>query len=61
MAFTETQETILEQIIEAYQNGKRLSDLPEVSGKNPYNLYCEVLDEDGESQKGSTRLAPALH
>ena len=44
MAFTETQETILEQIIEAYQNGKRLSDLPEVSGKNPYNLYCEVLD-----------------
>ena len=53
MAFTETQETILEQIIEAYQNGKRLSDLPEVSGKNPYNLYCEVLDEDGESKKAA--------
>lgn len=53
MAFTSEQETILEQIIEAFQNGKRLSDLPNVTGTNPYNLYCEVLDEDGESKKAA--------
>lgn len=53
MALTSEQETILEQIIEAFQNGKRLSDLPNVSGTNPYKLYCEVLDEDGESKKAA--------
>ena len=53
MALTSEQETILEQIIEAFQNGKRLSDLPNVTGTNPYNLYCEVLDEDGESKKAA--------
>lgn len=53
MALTSEQESILEQIIEAFQNGKRLSDLPDVSGTNPYNLYCEVLDEDGESKKAA--------
>ena len=53
MAFTTSQEEILEKIIEAYQNGKRLSDLPDVKGTNPYNLFCEVLDEDGESKKAA--------
>ena len=47
MALTAAQEAILEQIIEAFQNGKRLSDLPDVKGTNPYNLLVEVLDEDG--------------
>lgn len=50
---TAEQEAILEQIIDAFQNGKRLIDLPEVSGTNPYNLFCEVLDEDGESKKAA--------
>lgn len=49
---TAAQEAILEQIIEAFQNGKRLSDLPNVSGTNPFNLICEVL-EDGESKKAA--------
>ena len=49
---TAEQEAILEQIIEAFQNGKRLSDLPDVSGTNPFNLICEVL-EDGESKKAA--------
>ena len=53
MAITSDKEAILEQIIEAFQNGKRLSDLPNVTGTNPYNLYCEVLDEDGESKKAA--------
>jgi len=52
MAFTDAQEEVLEQIIEAYENGKRLSDLPEVSGTNPYDLYVEVL-ENGESKKAA--------
>jgi hypothetical protein len=50
---TTAQEEILEKIIEAYQNGKRLSDLPDVQGTNPYNLLVEVLDEDGESKKAA--------
>lgn len=61
MALSEAQEAILEQIIEAFQNGKRLSDLPEVKGTNPYNLFCEVLDEDGESKKAAlASLLPYL-
>lgn len=50
---TSAQEEVLVQIIEAFQNGKRLSDLPNVSGTNPYNLLVEVLDEDGESKKAA--------
>lgn len=53
MAFTPEQEEQLKQIISAFENGKRLSDLPNVSGTNPYKLYCEVLDEDGESKKAA--------
>lgn len=49
---TAEQEAILEQIIEAFQNGKRLSDLPDVSETNPFNLICEVL-ENGESKKAA--------
>ena len=49
---TAAQEAILEQIIEAFQTGKRLSDLPDVSGTNPFHLICEVL-EDGESKKAA--------
>lgn len=53
MALTTAQENALIQIIEAFQNGKRLSDLPDVKGTNPYNLFVEVLDEDGESKKAA--------
>lgn len=52
IVMTAEQEAILEQIIEAFQNGKRLSDLPDVSETNPFNLICEVL-EDGESKKAA--------
>lgn len=61
MAFTPAQEAVLEQIIEAFQNGKRLSDLPDVKGTNPYKLIVEVLDEDGESKKAAlATLLPYL-
>lgn len=53
MALTTTQENAVKQIIEAFQNGKRLSDLPDVKGTNPYTLFVEVLDEDGESKKAA--------
>ena len=54
MALTSSEEDVLKQIIDA--NGKRLSDLPTVNGTNPYNLFCEVLDEDGESKKPLSHL-----
>lgn len=41
------------QIITAFQNGKRLNELPEVDATNPFNLITEVLDEDGESKQAS--------
>lgn len=53
MAFTPEQESVLEQVIEAFENGKRLSDLPTAQGTNPYNMMVEVLDEDGESKKAA--------
>lgn len=53
MEFTQEQQNVLEHIIEAFQNGKRLSDLPHVSGTNPFNLIVEVLDEDGESKQAA--------
>lgn len=53
MALTTDQETIIAQMIEAYQNGKRIQDLPEVSGTNPFNFFTHVLDEDGESKKAA--------
>ena len=61
MALTEQQEKVLVEIIEAYGNGKRLSDLPDVKGTNPMALLCEVLDEDGESKKAAVAsLLPYL-
>lgn len=53
MALTAQQEETIVKIIEAFQNGKRLSDLPDVKSTNPYNLLVEVLDEDGESKKAA--------
>ena len=50
MALSTDEESKVREIIEAFTNGKRLSDLPDVSGNNPFNLLCEVL-EDGESKK----------
>lgn len=47
---TSAQEAVLEQIIEAFQNGKRLVDLPDATGSNPFNLLVEV-SENGESKK----------
>ena len=58
MAFSAEQEAMLLQIIEAYENGKRLNELPYVSGTNPFKMIVEVLDEDGESKQA--KLASLL-
>lgn len=52
MALTAEQESKVQEIIEAFENGKRLSDLPDASGTNPFKLLCEV-SEDGESRKAA--------
>lgn len=52
MALSADEENKVREIIEAFTNGKRLSDLPDVSGNNPFSLLCEVL-EDGESKKAA--------
>lgn len=53
MAFTPDEESALKLIISAFENGKRLSDLPLATGTNPYDMLVEVLDEDGESKKAA--------
>lgn len=59
MAFTTDEESVLKQVVTAFKNGKRLQDLPEVSGgSNPFDLVTEVLDTDGESKQA--RLAAFL-
>lgn len=51
MAFTSEQEAKLLQIIEAFDNGKRLNQLPEIGSVNPLDLIVEVFDTDGESKQ----------
>lgn len=51
MALTSEQEAKVLQIIEAFENGKRLNELPEVGAVNPLDLIVEVLDTDGESKQ----------
>ena len=53
MALTTDEESKVRQIITAFENGKRLADLPDVEGTNPFDLLCEVLDTDGESKKAA--------
>lgn len=61
MAFTSEEESKIRQIIDAFDNGKRLSDLPEAKGANPFDLICEVMDTDGESKQAAlATLLPYL-
>lgn len=45
MAFTEEQEEILKRIIEAFQNGKKITDLPRftTNGQSAYDLPIETI------------------
>lgn len=60
MALTTDQEAVVIQIIAAFQNGKRLSDLPHVKGEDPFSFIVGVM-EDGESkQTNMAKLLPYL-
>ncbi len=63
MALTEEQEAKLLQLLSAYENGKRVGDLPEVTpGKDGAGLMVEVVDTDGESKKFDLgNVAPVLN
>ena len=63
MALTEEQEAKLLQLLSAYENGKRVGDLPEVApGKDSAGLMVEVVDTDGESKKFDLgNVAPVLN
>ena len=39
------------QIIEAFENGKRVNELPTIGSVNPLDLIVEVLDTDGETKQ----------
>lgn len=58
MALTTKQEEILARLITAYENGKRVTELPSASAENPFDLVCEVIDKSGESKQA--RLAEML-
>lgn len=52
MALTQQQEDRVVQLLDAYQNGKTIADLPEVSDIDPASMYVEVSD-NGVSKKMS--------
>ena len=59
MALTADEEVKVRQIITAYNNGKRLNELPVADGSNPFGFITEVLDSDGESkQAGLAAMLP---
>lgn len=51
MSLTSEEESKVRAIIGAFDNGKRITDLPDVSGNNPFDLISEVIDSTGESKK----------
>lgn len=62
MALSTTEENKFKEIMKMFQNAKQLSDLPETKDKNPYNLFLEVLDNNGESKKANiASLIPYFH
>lgn len=58
MALTAEQEAKVLQIIEAFDNGKRLNELPEIGSVNPLDLIVEVMDTDGGTKQA--KLAAML-
>lgn len=51
MALTPEQEAKVLQIINAFDNGKRLNELPHIGNVNPLELIVEVMDTDGETKQ----------
>lgn len=53
MALTPQEEEVIRDLISAYENGKRLADLPVEKVDNPFDLWTEVIGKDGESKKAA--------
>lgn len=61
MSFTPEQEAKVLQLLTAFENGKRLNELPVIGNANPFDLIVEVLDADGESkQAGLAAMLPYI-
>lgn len=61
MALTTEEEEKVRAIISAFDNGKRITDLPPASGSNPFDFLCEVIDQSGESKQAAlATLLPYL-
>lgn len=60
MALTAAQETVLEQLIEAFQNGKRLSDLPNVKGTNPLTFTARPTPTARAKKQPLPHYSPTL-
>ena len=50
MAFTSEQEQGIKDMLTAFQNGKRINDLPEATGALK-DMSVEVMDETGETRR----------
>jgi len=57
MAFTSEQEQGIKDMLTAFQNGKRINDLPEATGALK-DMSVEVMDETGETRR--MELAKAI-
>lgn len=60
MALTAEQEAVVIQIIAAFQNGKRLSDLPHVKGEDPFSFIVGVMENGESKQTNMAKLLPYL-
>ena len=60
MALTAEQEAVVLQIIAAFQNGKRLSDLPHVKGEDPFSFIVGVMENGESKQTNMAKLLPYL-
>lgn len=60
MALTADQEAVVLQIIAAFQNGKRLSDLPHAEGTDPFSFIVGVMESGESKQATMAALLPYL-
>ncbi|MEG1766754.1 MAG: hypothetical protein RR254_08860 [Muribaculaceae bacterium] len=58
MALTAKEEEQIKILLVAFENGKRLNELPSAISTNPFDLITEVMDIDGESKQA--KLATML-
>lgn len=53
MPLTNEEEGKVRQVIRAFEEGKTINQLPECRNLNPFDLFTEVVDNSGKSQKAT--------